>query len=176
MKNTLKKVMVCIMAFALLVGAVSAPAQQAQAASKLTKADFKFTGKYKSNFNKVIKLPKSKYYAVYANTLGEKAPKKCIKTKRGITLGSTKAQVQKKYGKNTYATKFKWEPAAVEKGYGFYWLIKKGMDKKAFNMVKNKTILQYTYEKNDNMYTLIFVFDKKNKVNTIIATEGIWEW
>lgn len=122
MKNTLKKVMVAVMAFALLVGAVSVPTQQAQAASKLTKADFKFTGMYKSSANKVIKKSRKKgseYFLSCIDITGESAPKKCIKTKRGITLGSTKASVLKKYGKDTYATTFA-RTGQVENGGGFY--------------------------------------------------------
>ena len=54
MRNILKKGMVTTMTIALLMGGVIASSQNAQAAVKLRKADFKFTGKYKSNMNTII--------------------------------------------------------------------------------------------------------------------------
>lgn len=166
--------MVTVGAFALMAGLIWMPSQSAQAASALKKSDFKFTGKYQSGMNAIINSKKAWQYHV-VNTINEKSPKKCIRTKRGITLGSTKASVLKKYGKTEPGT-FK-SSGAVESG-GFYDLMKKSMEKNTFKLIDKEKILQYWYydgKKNTN-YTIIFCFDKKNKVNSIIATKGIVEW
>lgn len=98
MKNTLKKVMGKILIITLLVGIMSASTQIVQAASKLTEADFEFTGNDKSHMNGIIDIDDQ---FVWRSIIldGDKNPKKSIKTNRGITLTSTKKQVFNKYGK-----------------------------------------------------------------------------
>lgn len=176
MKNKLKKVMVSVLTFALLLGVVAVPSQQAQAKAKeLTKADFKFTGKYASDCNSIIKSRDGWKYA-YANTVGEKAPKKCIKTKRGITLTATKKQVFEKYGK--VAVK------KLAKSSTLFKDLKEDLkaSKASYNMIKNEKYAVYSYEKHGsgsarrkatilNTYKLYFFFDKKDKVNTIIVSK-----
>lgn len=168
MKNMLKKVMVVVMAFTLLVGATAVPTQNAQAASEMKKADFKFTGKYKSNMNAAIKRTYGVAYDIgysYVNTNNEKAPKKCIKTKRGITLNSTKEQVFKKYGEVTLEK--------LKKSSPIYKGLKKD-DKNAFNLIKNEQFAVYSYQYGYTGCDLFFFFDKKGKVNTIVAGKNCY--
>lgn len=176
MKNKLKKVMVSVLTFALLLGVVAVPSQQAQAKAKeLTEADFKFTGKYASDFNPIIKHKNGRSYSL-TNTVGEKALKKCIKTKRGITLTATKKQVFEKYGKVTVKKLAK--SSTLFKDVKEDWKASKA----TYNMIKNQKYAVYSYEKHGsgsarrkatilNTYKLYFFFDKKDKVDTIIVSQ-----
>lgn len=99
MKNTLKKVTMTVLAFALLVGALSVPAQQAQASAKeLTKND---VTKIKAKKGTVNPLKKYKKYT-YAGAFYTKNNKNFKGTLRGIKINSTLKQVKKKYGKDIY--------------------------------------------------------------------------
>lgn len=163
MKNTFKKVMGTLMAVALLVGVLAVPTQKAQAASKLTKADFKFTGMYKSDVNEVFTTSYDWRYQL-VNTIEESKPKKCIKTKRGIVLTSTKAQVFKKYGK----VKLK----KLGKNSALYKKYKKNGIKNCFDLFKNEKCATYSYKSGSDTFKLYFFFDKKEKINTIIVTKN----
>ena len=163
MKNTLKKTMVIVMAFTLLIGAFAMPTQRAQAASKLTKADFKFTGMYKSLFNTVIEETTGwRYYM--SNTIGEDAPKKCIKTKRGITLTSTKQQVFKKYGKTSVKK--------LGKNTILYEQCETELSAESFQLVQNDKCAMYQYSSGSNKYRLYFFFDTENKVEAIVVSRN----
>lgn len=169
MKNTLKKVMVTVLAFALLVGAFAVPGQSALAAKKqsepkpLTKADFKFTGAYKSLANEVIKSGYD-WHCRYINSIDEEEPEKCIKTKRGITLNSTKKQVLKKYGKTSLKK--------LGKKTKLYKENKKIMDSQEFKMIKKDKYAVYDYKSGSDTYYLYFFFNKDNKVELIIISKN----
>ena len=164
MKDRKKKAVAVLLMMAVLLGAVQTTQGVAvQAASKLTKEDFKFTGKYKSEFNEVIKGNRG---FVLCTSRGEKNPKKCFKTKRGITLTSTKNQVFKKYGK--VSAKKLGEKTEIYKELKKY--VKISSWKKDFNLIKNEKCAAYTYESESDTFTLRFFFDKKNKVNAIIVS------
>lgn len=166
MRNTLKKMMVVVMAFALLVGALAVPSQTAQAASKLTKADFKFTGMYKSGLNKILKSSYDWDFN-FANIVDEDAPKKCIKTKRGITLTATKKHVFKKYG-NVSVKK-------LGKKTNLYKRCKKGecgVNSETFKLVKKDKCAVYQYKSGSDKYQLHFFFSSKNTVDMIIVSKN----
>lgn len=162
MKNILKKVMAGAMALALLAGVLSV-SPQIQAASKLAKADFNFTGSYKSNMNAIIKSKAAwTFYAV--DTINEKSPKKCVKTKRGITLTSTKKQVFKKYGK-----------ASVKKlgrQTKLYKQFKKKASAQSLKVVEKDKCAVYQYKSGSDKYQLHFFFDSKNKVEMIMVNKN----
>lgn len=162
MKDRKKKAVAVLLIMAVLFGTVQVTQKVAvQAASKLTKEDFKFTGKYKYELNEVIK---GKRGYVLCTKSGEKNPKKCIKTKRGITLTSTKNQVFKKYGKVSVKK--------LEKKTEIYENLKNLYNKfkKNFNVIKNEKCAIYTYESESDTFNIRFFFDKKNKVNAILVS------
>lgn len=162
MKDRKKKAVAVLLIMAVLFGTVQVTQKVAvQAASKLTKEDFKFTGKYKYELNEVIK---GKRGYVLCTKSGEKNPKKCIKTKRGITLTSTKNQVFKKYGKAS--VKKLGEKTEIYKKLK-QWAKAGDDDSK---MIMNEKCAAYTYESDSDTFTLRFFFNKKNKVNAIIAS------
>lgn len=162
MKNILKKVMAGAMALALLAGALSVP-PSAQAASKLAKADFNFTGSYKSNMNAIIKSKSAwTFYAV--DTINEKSPKKCVKTKRGITLTSTKKQVFKKYGKASVKK--------LGKQTKLFKQFKKNASAQSLKLVEKDKCAVYQYKSGSDKYQLHFFFDSKNKVEVIMVSKN----
>lgn len=163
MRNILKKGMVTTMTIALPMGGVIASSQNAQAAAKLRKADFKFTGKYKSNMNTIITLS-SDWGFQCVNTIDEKQPKKCIKTKRGIILNSTKKKVLSKYGKTSVKK--------LSKKTTFYKAYKKDVGGAGFKLIKENKCAVYKFKSGSNKYQLYFFFDKKNKVNAIVASKN----
>lgn len=166
MKQRLKQVLAAVLIMSLAFGvALVAPGITAQAASKkLTKADFKFKGKYKSILNEVIETPKQWGWA-YSNIIDEKNPKKCIKTNRGITLTSTKKQVFKKYGKVSLKK--------LDTKSKLYKRMKKSdVDYDGLKLFKNSKCAAYTYKSGSNTYQLYFFFDEDNKVNCILACKN----
>ncbi len=160
MRNILKRVVAAIMTIALLMGGAIVSSQNAQAAGKLGKADFKFTGKYKSNMNTIITLS-SDWGFQCVNTIDEKQPKKCIKTKRGIILNSTKKKVISKYGKTSVKK--------LSKKTRLYKAYKKDVGGAGFKLIKNNKCAIYKFKSGSSKYQLYFFFDKKNKVNAIVA-------
>lgn len=173
MRNKLKKVLVVVMAFALLFGVVGVPAQSVQAASKLKKTDFKFTvknKKYRKGMNNIIKYDDVhgwSYY--YLGTSGDYEKEKGrIKTKRGIILGDTKKKVFKKYGK----VSLKHLNGTFDgKRHLYHSLFT--YDSETFDSLSNSKFAGYKYKKNGNTYRLLFFFDDDDRVKCILASANI---
>ena len=130
MKQTMKKLMAVLLVMTLAIGvAQTTQGTMAQAASKkLAKADFKFTGTAKETMNTVMyNSKKSRCAWAGWDIREEKAPQKCVKTKRGITLLSTKEQVFSKYGEADLR-KFSQQPLYdyLKKNYKSGWKFIKG--------------------------------------------------
>ncbi len=169
-KRRFRGLMALLLALAVLTGvAQSSTTVTVEAASKLTKTDFKkSTGKYRFNF---IKL--SKNYQVYyqcINMVGEtEKSDKVFQTSRKIHVESTKADVIKKYGK-TQAKKVN-----VGKDNVYYALKKTNDDPNAVSrkeIKKAKTYLDYKITISGSEYRLRFYLDKNKKVNTIAYVQN----
>lgn len=160
MKQGLKRVLTVLLIMSLSFGV----ALTTQAAGKkLTKEDFKFTGKYKSILNEVITRPEPWGFA-YANNIDEKKPTKCIKTNRGITLTSTKKQVFKKYGKVSLKK--------LDTKSKLYKRLKTSVSSDGLKLMRKSKYAAYTYKSGSNTYQLYFFFDTNNKVNCILVCKN----
>ena len=159
MKNTLKKVMVVLMAFTLLFGASAVPAQQAQASvKKLTKNDVTKIKAKKGNVNPLAKYKKYTFAAAFYT----KNNKNFKGTLRGIKINSTLKQVKKKYGNDislgTYALTGKSPVLTTEKQ-----LLKKMKISGATKCCR----LSMSDNKN-NYLELTIYFNKSNKVKAVV--------
>lgn len=154
MKNTLKKVMVAVMAFALLAGVVTVPVQSAQAAKSLAKKDVTKIKAKKGNVSPLAKYKKHHYAVAFY----KKNNKNFKGTLRGIKINSTAKQVTKKYGSEVSIQKIQ---NTYEKQ-----LLKKmkisGVTKKCDLNVMN----------GDTYNSLVIYFNKKNKVKAVLVAKN----
>lgn len=160
LKKTIKILTVLILLTSVSLSVLTVPAQ---AAAKLNKSDLKFTGRYKDNMNSVAKVQDASYMAS-SDISGEKTPKKCIKTKRGITLTSTKQQVFKKYGKVSLKK--------IKKTSELYYICENNMGDESLAIVEKEKCAIYTYKSGSNTFNLHFFFSKEDKVDCIIISKN----
>lgn len=176
MKKITKNIVILLFTLAMLVSITGMPQQTITASANkaatgpnielgkgslkdgglLTEKDFDVKGKYAEKVKKQTNPKKINYK--YVTIQAEKAPRKCIKTARGITLLSSRKQVTKRYGMPHYEAKGSFKKFAnAELRY------LTGNDKSTKKLVFNKNVDICGYDnpgENDNIY---FCF-RNNKV------------
>lgn len=137
----------------------------ASSVKKLSVMDFKYSGDYKDQLDgNIMKYldennPDETGWSVawYYVKDEDKSQGGVIKTNRGITLSSTKADVFKAYGEK----KLSKVNIKTDKFYTRH--------EKAQDLFDNSTkYVQYTYKNDNNEYVIRFYFNKKNKINVIV--------
>lgn len=175
MKKTMKKLVAVLLVMTLAIGA--AQGGTAEAASKaLKKADVKsFSGKNKKLMKSIKKAQTASYCGskiadsmydsrwgiCYAKHVSKKS-KKILKTKRGISLYSTKQQVFQKYGKGKL-----WKYSHMELDY--FIEAPKSLNK----FLKKCKYCNYNTEVGGHYYVLHFFFNSKNRVTAIGITKNM---
>lgn len=162
MKNSLKRVLTTVLVIIMVITSMKGIDVKAASPKKLDKSDFVFTCSGKQDF---IKLSKSYSFNAYAyaslsggDDKNVKVSVKDFKTKRGVVDGSSLSFVKKKYGNQTLKK--------ITNKTNFYKIVK--YDMPSLDISTWKSYLSYNYQKGQDKYQIIFVFNKKNKVFGVV--------
>ena len=178
MKKTMKKLVAVLLVMTLAIGA--AQGGTAEAASKaLKKADVKnFSGKNKKLMKSLKKAKTASYCGstisdsmydsrwgiCYAKHVSKKSIK-ILKTKRGISLYSTKQQVFQKYGKSSLR-KYTHQVNMTQDDFS-------DTPKSLNKFLKKCKYCSYSAGVGGNYYVLHFFFNNKNRVTAIGITKNM---
>lgn len=163
--NLWKRVVAAFLMMALVFGVVqTTQVTTVQAASKkLTKKDItKTSGADKFNFMKLYASNKCAFIGAYEGD--------DVTTKRGITIGDSKSDVTKKYGKASI------KKVNKKKDNIFYAAKKKGFSGTLKGIKQSKRYTEYKYNQNRTEYRLRFYFDKNNKIVLITYIKNYSEF